>query len=108
MRGVTVSNVGFGSAKPRTCATGRETGFCVWRFGGTGIESAHTIGRSATFVTSNRRGLRPMSPTAIPTILNLDDMEKATIERALSDRDWQVRQAAEDLLRASDRDGGHP
>lgn len=28
-----------------------------------------------------------------------DDVE-ATIERALADRDWQVRQAAEDLLRA--------
>lgn len=28
-----------------------------------------------------------------------DDVE-ATIERALTDRDWQVRQAAEDLLRA--------
>lgn len=36
------------------------------------------------------------------------DEVDATIERALSDRDWQVRQAAEDLLRASDRDGGHP
>lgn len=36
-----------------------------------------------------------------------DDVD-ATVERALSDRDWQVRQAAEDLQRAMTRDDRHP
>jgi HEAT repeat protein len=34
-----------------------------------------------------------------------DDVD-AALERALSDRDWQVRQAAEDLLAVDDRPGG--
>ncbi len=39
----------------------------------------------------------PAAPTAIPTILNLDDMEKATIERALRKHGFNISRAAAEL-----------
>ena len=39
----------------------------------------------------------PTAPTAIPTILNLDDMEKATIERALRKHGFNISRAAAEL-----------
>ncbi len=39
----------------------------------------------------------PPPPTAIPTILNLDDMEKATIERALRKHGFNISRAAAEL-----------
>ena len=39
----------------------------------------------------------PTAPTAIPTILNLDDMEKATIERALLKHGFNISRAAAEL-----------
>ena len=39
----------------------------------------------------------PPPPTAIPTILNLDDMEKATIERALLKHGFNISRAAAEL-----------
>ena len=39
----------------------------------------------------------PTAPTAIPTILNLDDMEKATIERALRKHGSNISRAAAEL-----------
>jgi DNA-binding NtrC family response regulator len=39
----------------------------------------------------------PPAPTAIPTILNLDDMEKATIERALRKHGFNISRAAAEL-----------
>ncbi len=39
----------------------------------------------------------PAPPTAIPTILNLDDMEKATIERALLKHGFNISRAAAEL-----------
>ena len=42
-----------------------------------------------------RRAVLALAPFDGPTV-------DAAIERALTDRDWQVRQAAEDLRRAAD------
>ena len=39
----------------------------------------------------------PAAPTAIPTILNLDEMEKATIERALRKHGFNISRAAGEL-----------
>jgi DNA-binding NtrC family response regulator len=39
----------------------------------------------------------PPAPAAIPTILNLDDMEKATIERALRKHGFNISRAAAEL-----------
>ncbi|NCF60958.1 MAG: sigma-54-dependent Fis family transcriptional regulator, partial [Gammaproteobacteria bacterium] len=39
----------------------------------------------------------PATTTAIPTILNLDDMEKATIERALLKHGFNISRAAAEL-----------
>jgi DNA-binding NtrC family response regulator len=39
----------------------------------------------------------PAAPTAIPTILNLDEMEKATIERALRKHGFNISRAAAEL-----------
>ncbi len=43
------------------------------------------------------RTAAPPAPAAIPTILNLDDMEKATIERALRKHGFNISRAAAEL-----------
>jgi DNA-binding NtrC family response regulator len=97
-------------AKPaRTFSAPAETALLDYDWPGNVRALRHAVERAVILCNDERieptdlqldypgEAASPPAPTAIPTILNLDEMEKATIERALRKHGFNISRAAAEL-----------
>ncbi|MEM9564204.1 MAG: hypothetical protein AAGA93_16400 [Actinomycetota bacterium] len=86
-------------------ATGHEDALCresaVAALGALGVGLPHILTATGDVATVRRRAILALAPFDGPEV-------EAALERAIDDRDWQVRQAAEDLRTPAGADDDSP